>query len=168
MQLLVALLVGGALLIAIALRFGSDPDAFVAMFATAVLVVLSLEDLRRRIIPNRIVLPAWALALTLNITLHPDRWWTWLLASFGTAAVFLVFSRATDGGIGMGDVKLVGFLGAALGRDVVLALVIGSATAAIVSAAILIRHGTEARKRTIPYGPFLALGAIATFLINGP
>jgi prepilin signal peptidase PulO-like enzyme (type II secretory pathway) len=51
---------------------------------------------------------------------------------------------------------------------VVLALVIGSATAAIVSAAILIRHGTEARKRTIPYGPFLALGAIATFLINGP
>ena len=145
-------------------RNGLDADSLVDAFTISVLVVISREDLDRRIIPNRIVLPAWAIVLVANIALHPGQWWRWLVASSGCGYLFYVLARFSNGGLGMGDVKLVAFLGAALGSDVVPALVIGTALGALVSIAIIVRHGTEGRKRTIPYGPFLAAGAIAVLI----
>jgi leader peptidase (prepilin peptidase)/N-methyltransferase len=68
------------------------------------------------------------------------------------------------GGLGMGDVKLVAFIGAALGENVVAALVIGTLLSAVVAGAILFREGSAARKRAIPLGPFLAAGAIIVLL----
>ena len=52
-----------ALVVACGLRFGLTADAVVAAFFCAVLVVISAIDLERRIIPNRIVLPATAIVL---------------------------------------------------------------------------------------------------------
>jgi prepilin signal peptidase PulO-like enzyme (type II secretory pathway) len=145
-------------------RNGFDADSLVDAFTIAVLVVISREDIDRRIIPNRIVVPAWAIVLVANVALHPGQWWHWLLASFGCGYLFYVFARFSNGGVGMGDVKLVAFLGAALGGDVLSALVLGTALGALVSIAIIVRHGAEGRTRTIPYGPFLAAGAIAVLI----
>ena len=144
-------------------RQGASADTILGAFVICVLVAVSRIDIERRIIPDLIVLPAWAIALVANLALHPGDWWQWLLASVGCGLLFLVFARAS-GGLGMGDVKLVAFLGAALGGDVVPALMIGTATAALVSLAIILRHGAAGRKRTIPYGPFLAAGAIAVLI----
>jgi len=145
-------------------REGLDADSLVDAFTIAVLVVITREDIDRRIIPNRIVLPAMAIVLVANFALHPGQWWHWLVASFGCGYLFYILARFSNGGLGMGDVKLVAFLGAALGRDVVPALVIGAALGALVSIAIIVRHGAEGRERTIPYGPFLAAGAIAVLI----
>lgn len=145
-------------------RNGVSGDTLVDAFVICVLVAISRHDIERRIIPDRIVLPAWAIALGANLALHPGQWWHWLLASFGCFFLFLVFARASNGGLGMGDVKLVGLLGAALGGDIVAALVIGTAASALVSIAIIIRHGAEGRKRTFALGPFLAAGAIAVLI----
>jgi prepilin signal peptidase PulO-like enzyme (type II secretory pathway) len=163
-QLAIAGGIGAALLVGVAARYGADRDVFLALFVTAVLVVVSLEDLRRRVIPNRVVVPAWAIALVVNTTLHPARWWAWLVASLGTAFLFFVFAQLSNGGIGMGDVKLVGFIGAALGGAVIPALIVGTAVSALTAAGIIVRHGPEARKRTMPLGPFLAFGAIVVLL----
>lgn len=157
-------LVAAGLIGALLARHGLDADSLVDAFTIAVLVVISREDIDRRIIPNRIVLPAWAIVLVANVVLHPGQWWHWLVASFGCGYLFYVLARFSNGGLGMGDVKLVAFLGAALGSDVVPALVIGTALGALVSIAIIVRHGAEGRKRTIPYGPFLAAGAIAVLI----
>ena len=145
-------------------RHGASADTFVDAFVICVLVVISRVDIERRIIPNRIVVPAWGIVLVANIALHPGDWWHWVLASLGCGFLFLAFERLSNGGLGMGDVKLVAFLGAALGSDVVLALIIGTTLSAIVSIAIIVRHGAEGRKRTIPLGPFLAAGAIAVLI----
>jgi leader peptidase (prepilin peptidase) / N-methyltransferase len=145
---------------------GFTPDALLDVFGIAVLVAVSVIDLERRIIPNRIVMPAWAIALAANCALHPSRALEWLLASFGGALVFLLFARFTGGGIGMGDVKLVGFLGALLGKDVLLALLLGSAASAVWAVSILLRQGAGGRKQTYAFGPFLAAGAVAAILFS--
>jgi leader peptidase (prepilin peptidase)/N-methyltransferase len=130
-----------------------------------VLAVLSWYDLRLRIIPNRIVLPAWGAVLFAQILLHPADWAQWLVASGATASIFLVPALLYPAGLGMGDVKLVGLIGAALGYAVLTGLFIGTLLAALFAVALLIRNGTAARRATLPYGPFLAAGAAAVLLI---
>ena len=58
--------------------FGFTPDAVVASVFASTLVVLAAIDLERRIIPNRIVLPATAIVLVLNIAAHPSQWVEWV------------------------------------------------------------------------------------------
>lgn len=162
---IVPVLVAVALSSAYLLLANPGRDAAVAVPALWVLVFLSAEDLRRRIIPNRIMLPAWLLALVLNTWFHPARAVDWIGWSFGGAFLFVACALATRGGLGMGDVKLVGFLGAVLGSQVVPALVVGTSLGAVAAIAILCRDGAAARKRAIAYGPFIAAGGIVTLLL---
>src|SRR5262245_40885802 len=134
--------------------------AFVAAIFAAVLVVLAAIDLEQRIIPNRIVVPAGVVVLVGNIAVEPHRWKEWTAAAVVSMLVALVVSLATRGGVGMGDVKLAFLLGAGLGWDVVGAVVVAMLATFVVGLAIIARRGLNARKETIPFGPFLALGAL--------
>ena len=129
-------------------------------FFVAVLVVLSVIDLRTRRLPNWIVLPAGAIVLAAQIAITPDRALEWILGAFGASALLLVGALLKPGGLGMGDVKLALLLGAALGAAVVAALFVGFAAAALVGVLLILRHGWAARKTTLPLGPFLALGGV--------
>jgi leader peptidase (prepilin peptidase)/N-methyltransferase len=68
----------------------------------------------------------------------------------------------------MGDVKLALLMGAALGRNVGVGLMVGMLSALLPSLVLFVRHGTKARKMKIPFGPFLALGAVVALLFGGP
>jgi leader peptidase (prepilin peptidase) / N-methyltransferase len=147
-----------------AIRYGLSGEAAIAVFGVCVLVVLSRHDLERRIIPNRIVLPAWVVALIARVAVDPDRWAEWLVGSLAAGAFFLVFALARPGGLGLGDVKLALLIGALLGWDVVPALILGTLASGLFAIVLLVREGSAARKRAIPLGPFLAAGAIVTLL----
>ena len=133
-------------------------------FVLAVLALASLSDIKRRIIPNSLVVPASLLVLAADALTSPGRLLEDVASSLAAGTVFLLFARVWRGGLGMGDVKLVAFIGAALGAAVLPALVVGTAAAGVVSAAIIMRHGFAARQRTIPLGPFLGGGAIVGLL----
>ena len=60
----------------------------------------------------------------------------------------------------MGDAKLVAMMGLYLGRAVAPAVGIAFMTGVLGGLVLIGRHGGGARKRTIPFGPFLALGGI--------
>jgi leader peptidase (prepilin peptidase)/N-methyltransferase len=62
--------------------------------------------------------------------------------------------------MGMGDVKLALLMGAALGKAVTVALMLGMIFALVPAVVLLARHGSTARKMGIPFGPFLALGSV--------
>lgn len=124
------------------------------------LVVLAAIDLERRIIPNRIVLPAVVLILAAQIALSPDRALEWTAASLGAALFLLLPLLVYPSGMGMGDVKLALLLGAGLGWAIVPALVAGLFAAFIVALVVLVRGGLAARKTALPFGPFLVLGAL--------
>ena len=141
-------------------------DALASVFFVAVLVVVSVVDVRRRIIPNRIVLPAAAIVLAARTIVHPSV--VWLVAGAGAAAFLLVAAVVRPGGMGMGDVKLALLLGVAVGRTVPLALVVALVAAALPSVAILVRHGARGRTMGIPFAPFLALGGVVALLSGAP
>jgi leader peptidase (prepilin peptidase)/N-methyltransferase len=79
----------------------------------------------------------------------------------------LVFSLISPQGMGMGDVKLAFLMGAALGTNVAVALVIASLTSLVPSIYILARHGRAGRKVGFPFGPFLALGSLVALFAWG-
>jgi leader peptidase (prepilin peptidase)/N-methyltransferase len=129
-------------------------------------VVLAVIDLERRILPNAIVLPAAALVLVTQVAVDPGRAPEFVAASLGASVLLLVLAMINPRGMGMGDVKLALLLGAALGRHVVAALVIGPLCVVPVALILLARHGRAARKMPIPFGPFLAFGAIVAGLLG--
>jgi leader peptidase (prepilin peptidase) / N-methyltransferase len=141
-----------------ALKFGFSWDFLVAAVFCAVLVAISATDLERRIIPNRIVLPATVVLLAAQTILDPSI--VWIAAGLGAAAFFLIAALAYPGGMGMGDVKLALLLGVVLGRTVPVALLLGMLAALVPSFVLIARHGNAGRKMTIPFGPFLAFGGV--------
>jgi leader peptidase (prepilin peptidase)/N-methyltransferase len=154
-ELATALLVAGCVL-----AFGVTLDALVAAFFCAVLVAISATDLEHRIIPNKLVVPGAAIVLVAQTALHPSP--EWALGGFGAFAFLLLVALAYPAGMGMGDVKLALLMGAMLGREVPVALMLGMVAALVPGLWMLARHGRSARKMGIPFGPFLALGAVVT------
>ena len=150
---LTAVLIAGS-----ALKFGLTWDAAIAAFFCATLVTISATDYERRIIPNRIVVPAAAIVLAANTIVHPSV--EWIAAGLGASGFLLLAALAYPAGMGMGDIKLALLMGVALGRTVPIALLGGMIAALVPSVILLARHGSAARKMGIPFGPFLALGAV--------
>ncbi|MFL5963809.1 MAG: prepilin peptidase [Gaiellaceae bacterium] len=160
-ELATALLVAGCFW-----KFGVSWDAAVASFFCAVLVVLSAIDIDRRIVPNRIVLPAAAIMLAAQTVLHPSV--EWLAAGLGASLFLFLAALAYPRGMGMGDVKLALLLGFAVGRTVPVALFAGMLAALVPSAVLFARHGAAARKMAIPFAPFLALGGLVALFAGDP
>jgi leader peptidase (prepilin peptidase)/N-methyltransferase len=151
----------------VVLAFAALPlaHALVAALTGATLVVISAIDIERGIIPNRIVLPATAIVLVAQIALFPDRAGEWALAAILAALFFLVPNVLSRKLMGMGDVKLALLLGAALGWQVAGAVALAFLCVFPVALFSLARGGLAARKATIPFGPFLSLGALIMLFV---
>jgi leader peptidase (prepilin peptidase) / N-methyltransferase len=135
----------------------------IAAFAS-VLLALAWIDVRHRLIPNPILYPAVIGALALS-PLWPDRGLIEaLIGCAGALAVGLLISDAFRGGLGGGDVKMLGLTGALVGVPAVLFAALITALAGGVVAAALLLSGRTDREESLPYGPFIALGALAALL----
>jgi prepilin signal peptidase PulO-like enzyme (type II secretory pathway) len=147
-------------------KFGVTWDAAIASFFCAVLVVLSAIDIDRRIVPNKIVLPAAVIVLAAQTVVHPSV--EWLAAGLGASLFLFLAALAYPRGMGMGDVKLALLLGFGVGRTVPVALFAGMVAALVPSAVLFARHGPAARKMAIPFAPFLALGGVLALFWGHP
>ena len=152
-ELVTALLVSACIL-----DFGVTANAAISAAFCGALVVITVTDLERRVIPNWVVLPAAVLVLAgrMAVDLSP----VWAIAALAGSLFLFLAALAYPGGLGMGDVKLALLLGAALGATLAVGLMVGMLLALIPSVVLLARHGSAARKMAIPLGPFLAAGGI--------
>jgi leader peptidase (prepilin peptidase) / N-methyltransferase len=130
------------------------------------LVAISAIDIERRIVPNRIVLPAALVVLALQLAWKPSI--EWPVAGLGAALFLLLAALAYPAGMGMGDVKLALLLGVMVGRAVPVALLVGMIAALVPSVVLLARHGAAARKMGIPFAPFLAIGGLVALFAGDP
>jgi leader peptidase (prepilin peptidase)/N-methyltransferase len=146
------------LVAACVLEFGLSAEMLVASFFCAVLVAVTATDLTHRIIPNRIVLPAFAVIVVAQTLIEPSP--QWVLGALAASGFLFLAVLAYPAGMGMGDVKLALVMGAALGKTVPVALMLGMFSALVPAVFLLARHGSKARKMGIPFGPFLALGSV--------
>jgi prepilin signal peptidase PulO-like enzyme (type II secretory pathway) len=138
--------------------------AFVAAVIAVVLVVVTATDLERRIIPNKVVLPATAVVLCCQIAITPSRALHWLCFACAAAAVFLIPNLINRALMGMGDAKLALLLGAGLGWGAVTAFLIAFTAVFPVALFILLRDGWKARTSSLPFGPFIAFGALIVLI----
>jgi leader peptidase (prepilin peptidase) / N-methyltransferase len=157
-------LVAAALIVACVAVFGPTPEAALAAGFCAVLVTLSAIDIQLRIVPNRIVLPAAAVALVLHTAIDPSP--EWVVSALAAAGLLFVVVLAHPRGLGMGDVKLALLLGAVLGASVSVALMLGLFVALVPAAVLVSRHGAAARKMGVPLVPFLASGGVVTLFVG--
>jgi prepilin signal peptidase PulO-like enzyme (type II secretory pathway) len=127
-----------------------------------VLLTISITDIRAMLIPNTVVFPAVALAILLRLIVHPLPLWSYAAGAIAGFVLLYTLSAVSRGGIGGGDIKLYLFIGLMCGlQATLLSLFLASLAATLFGfgARLLGR-----RTRTIPFGPFIAFGAIAAAL----
>lgn len=162
--------------IAMTVRFGLSwtLPAYLA-FATT-LLVLSAIDFEHHRLPNRILGPASIIAIILlTVAGATSSDWNSILLAFAGAAAFgvpmLLLALAVPRGMGIGDVKLAGYLGLHLGWLSLWNVLVGAMAGFFiggVAGIVLLIAGRKGRKDPVPFGPSMAAGAlIAVFLGKG-
>lgn len=155
----------GALFAAAYLRFGSGTQLLAALVLLSTLVAITGIDVDHQIIPDVLSLPGIALGLLVSLAPGGIGWKDSVLGTLLGGGVFIVIIVASgivlgQPGMGIGDVKLGAMLGAFLGWKLVLLSILLSVLIGGPLAATLLATGRKGRKDPLPFGPFLAVGAV--------
>ncbi len=145
-------------------HFGLTAELAVALFYFSLFIVMFVIDLNHRLILNRIVYPAAAIALIIDIFMPEPGFLNGLLGGGVGFAVLLVPALVFRGGMGWGDVKMAGLIGLVVGFPQVLVAVIGGIVVGGLLAAVLLLLRLKGRKDAIPFGPFLSLTTMVTIV----
>jgi len=157
--------VSAALVVADFLHFGVTGWAFIGLVLCPVLVLLTAIDLEHRLLPNVIVLPASLAVIAVVAAAQPHHLVTHLVAGVALGGFFFASASFFPGSIGFGDAKLGLLIGLALGSQTFPAVEIALLSVLVVALWIVFTQGAAARKKTIAFGPFLALGAVVGFFL---
>ncbi len=145
------------------------------LFILSCFIVIFFTDIKYGIIPDKIVYPAIAIVTIYNLQFFHIRQGfggqatnNYLLSAFGAFGFFLTLYLITRGkGMGFGDVKLSFLLGLVLGfPKVVVALYLAFLTGAIVGSILIIWRKKKLKGGTIPFGPFLIIGAVLSLFFG--
>jgi leader peptidase (prepilin peptidase) / N-methyltransferase len=145
---------------------GIEPEALLGIVFVLLLVPITLIDLEHRIIPNKLTGLGAVLGIALVAVLIPGDLSEHLIAAAAAGGFLLVAALVYPAGMGMGDVKLAAVMGIFLGRAVGPAMFAALLAGSVVGLGIMARHGAGARKRTIPFGPWLAFGGLVGLFVG--
>jgi leader peptidase (prepilin peptidase)/N-methyltransferase len=142
---------------------GGGEIALGLVFVT-MLMAVTLTDLEQRIIPNRILFVSTVLGALIAALADPGSLPERAAAAVAAGGLLFLAALAYPRGMGLGDVKLAATMGIFLGRDVGPAILVALLAGSLVGLAMIARDGAAARKKAIPFGPFLALGGVVGLL----
>ena len=158
-----------ALCVGAVLAHRSAPTIALSVALILIVVPAALIDLEYRIIPNRITALGGVLALAIGVALDPAGEPTRLIACAAAGGLLLAAALAYPGGMGMGDVKLAAVMGLFLGAAVAPALLLALLSGVVLGFFVIARKGMhDGRKTAVPFGPFLALGALVAVFVGQP
>lgn len=146
------------------------------LFFTALGVALSVIDLGTKRLPNTLVLPSYpVLAVLLAVAAGwSGDWWAFARAVIGGVALYAFFFAVVfiyPAGMGFGDVKLAGLVGAILAYLSWATLALGAFAGFLLGAVVgvaLIAVGRAGRKTAVPFGPFMIAGALLAVFVADP
>jgi leader peptidase (prepilin peptidase)/N-methyltransferase len=155
----------GVLYAATVLVLWEDPaEIALGLVFVSMLAAVTLTDLERRIIPNKVLLVTALIGAAIAAATDPGGLPERAIAAVGAGGLLFLAALAYPRGMGLGDVKLAATMGLFLGRSVAPAILVALLAGSLVGLAMIARHGAAARKRAIPFGPFLALGGVVGLL----
>ncbi len=164
----------GLLYVLVAYRFGFDWIDIAYFAFVSSMIVIAFIDIDHQIIPDRITFLGILVGFILGSTILIDPFSRPLLLGMKASAIglilgaglFLLIAVLSRGGMGGGDIKMMGMVGAFLGwKGVLLTTFIGSLTGAVIGVSLMIFKG-KGRKAKIPFGPFLAIGAVVSLFLG--
>ena len=158
-------LITGAVFLAGYVWYGPGPLLIVRLAFAWAMIALFAIDLEHQILPNVITLPGIVVGVLANVLGAGPGWVNSLIGvAVGAGSLWLIaeiyYRVRHEEGLGMGDVKMLGMIGAFLGWKLVLiTLVMSSFLGSIVGVFVLIAK-KESLKYALPFGTFLAIGAL--------
>ena len=159
-------LLTGIVAFACVLQWGFSINALSIFIFVSALIVITFIDFEHKIIPDLISLPGILYGVLTALVLQRISFVDSILGLLlGGGSLLLVaglyYLLTKKEGMGLGDVKLLAMMGAFLGwQSILFIIMIGSITGAVIGvAAMLIKK--KDRRYAIPFGPFLSLGAVA-------
>ncbi len=156
------LVYGAAVLLGLLAGFQETAPLRVGILAVQAWFFLTIAviDLEHRLVLNRMLLFGVPLVLVGNVTMGTPSLTSSLLGGVAGFGFFLLLALLVPGAMGMGDVKLAGFIGLITGLSgVTMALFFGILAGGIAGAVVLIRNRFR-RGSTIAYAPYLVLGVL--------
>ena len=162
----------GLVFVAAFLLYGWTPLLLARLLFAGAMIVLFAIDLRHRILPNAITLPGIVLGLAFSLFLPPG-WLSSLIGLLAGGGVLFVIGetyyrlRGIEG-LGMGDVKMLAMIGAFLGWQLMLLTLVLASFAGSLLGIALIATGRGGMKAALPFGTFLAVGAIVAAVVGEP
>jgi leader peptidase (prepilin peptidase)/N-methyltransferase len=165
-------LVAGVLFVAGHLIYGWTPLLAARLGFACAMVVLFAIDLRHHLLPNVITVPGIVAGFLLSLVLPPG----WKASLIGLVAGGGVLFAIAEGyyrlrgieGLGMGDVKMLSMIGAFLGwKLMLLTLVLASFAGSVIGVGV-IALGRGGMKAALPFGTFLAVGALTAAVVGDP
>jgi len=164
----------GLLFVACLERFGFQPAALAGAVFCCLMVVLAAIDVEHMLLPDRITLPGIVLGLALQL------WVPWagglagaVLGALLGGGILLAISGAwyllrREEGMGLGDVKMLAMVGAFLGWKGVVVTLFASTLSGAAVGLVLLRRSSTGMKTKVPFGAFLALGALLALFAGAP
>lgn len=158
-------MLGGIAAVGALCAFGLSAEALLIFAFLAALIVITFIDLDHQIIPDAISLPGifvgFAAALLFGTPSWSDSLIGILLGGGLLWAVAEGYARLTGReGMGGGDIKLLAMIGAFLGwRAIPVTVLVGSLLGSVIGLSLMALRGRDT-KMAIPFGPFLAAGAV--------
>ena len=156
----------GFLFAAVVFKLGIQPMTIGLVLFSWALVVITFIDLDHRIIPDVISLPGTVFGLAFSfLPGFPRPMDSAVGVAVGAGFLFLILYAYEkimgEEGMGLGDVKLLAMIGAFLGWQALpITIMISSLTGSLVGVGYALVKGESVRKFPVPFGPFLALGAL--------
>lgn len=158
-------LITGIIFACIFLKYGFSIDTIVLLILSASLIAITFIDLDQRIIPNAISYPGIIMGFVSSFFVslnNPVSSIIGLLTGSGILFLTAFVYKSITGieGMGMGDVKLMGMIGAFLGWEASIFTIVTSALiGSIVGIGLMIFAG-KGKRFAIPYGPFISFSAV--------
>ena len=165
-------LVTGALFVLVVWLTPFEPLMIARLMFVCILIALFGIDLEHQILPNSITLPGIVIGLLLSL-IAPPGWKDAVIGAllgagilYGIAGAYYLWRR--EEGMGMGDVKMLAMVGAFLGwKAVLVTLVLSSFSGAVIGVILLSAQG-RGMKFALPFGTFLAIGALIAMFVGEP
>ncbi|WP_046173968.1 prepilin peptidase [Domibacillus indicus] len=145
------------------LLYGFSVSFWVAVLLFSMLMILVVSDFAYMLIPNKILLFFLPFFAVLRLVEPLDPWWDSLLGAAAGFGLLLLIAVVSNGGMGGGDIKLFGVLGFVLGTKLVLLAFMLSCFFGAAIGLVLMAAGIVKRGKPMPFGPYIALGAIAAY-----
>ncbi|ADH98956.1 prepilin peptidase [Salisediminibacterium selenitireducens] len=150
------------------LHIGLSMELVVALLFLSMLVIITVSDLSTMLIPDKVLLFFGIPILLLRMSVAPlDPWWTAFAGAGLGFGILLLLAVASRGGMGGGDIKLYLVIGFVLGPiETVLSLFLAALVGLVYGLPRIVKRQTG-RGNPIPFGPFIALGAVIAYFMGG-